>query len=509
MRSKFASVLMAFLLVTSGMAASTGAASAQTLTDSECTGIISFVKNAVSLGLTGTGTAECAPTNTAIKDMKDSDANQTKTDIYNAAAAEKGNNEVFNAVYGNYLNDSQSVAWMKMQVAVAEAYQNGSSESVAIAEAKQAISDYYSVKEKNIVEKWRTQRTNMKYLYDTAASEDGINKEFAGYADHITSKAGGAFDAEDDEHHVESYNLSTRTYTLRNGSQVEYQSIQIEAVNAGDGTSNTFELLITTGEDQMTSGHSIDSATETAVRAIGVQEPTSDYDKLYVIHTKKFASSLDRIQTKNSELQTEAENFVNATYADFSSGEANASDVISANTAMFEYATQADGNSSLYDSTAALSMMGFDTPNMSSSGTMDVTYQGNTYTGIVLARNAPGGAWETGTTYNTSNITGPVFLATTDGQKVDFAEGETFTIDQMRAKDGSNTTQVNTTNYVYKTANTSELNEMQSQLIDLREEIEAREPDGGGAGGSGLNDQMMIAIVALAGAALLFGGRQN
>ena len=137
---------------------------------------------------------------------------------------------------------------------------------------------------------------------------------------------------------------------------------------------------------------------------------------------------------------------------------------------------------------------------------MDVTYDGNTYTGIVMAQSAPNGSWSAGTTYNTSDITGPVFMATADGNKVDFAENTEFTIDQMRARDGSNTTSVETTKYVYKSANTSETVELQQQLTDLRQEIEEREQGiGGGGAGGAFAPETIIAVAALAGAALLFG----
>jgi hypothetical protein len=46
---------------------------------------------------------------------------------------------------------------------------------------------------------------------------------------------------------------------------------------------------------------------------------------------------------------------------------------------------------------------------------------------------------------------------------------------------------------------------MQSDLTDLRAEIEAREPSGGGGSGSGIGTNTIIAAAALAGAALLFG----
>ncbi|TVT78312.1 hypothetical protein FQA18_20420, partial [Haloferax volcanii] len=87
----------------------------------------------------------------------------------------------------------------------------------------------------------------------------------------------------------------------------------------------------------------------------------------------------------------------------------NSSDVISANTAMFEYGTQSGSDStSLYDSTAALALMGFDVPDMQSSGLMNVTDQSGTanvtYQGLVLARSAPNGSWSANTTYNASAI---------------------------------------------------------------------------------------------------------
>ena len=493
MRSKLATVLMAFLLVTSGITASTGAASTQTLTDSECTGLVSFIKNAVSLGLTGSGTAACAPTNDAIEDMKESDANQTKVDIYSTGSAEKANLETFNTVYGNYLNDTESVAWMKMQVAVAEAYQDGMSQEQALVEARQAISNYYATKQINQIKQWNTSLSNYRYLREQATNESDISTSFVSPSIEWAHSGEGA-----------SWNFGgSRSLSLVNGStattaQVHVPFTQTNQVNNYDGTAYLHAAGMSGSDDSHFADVNFD-----------IQPPDGNYDTLTVFEVEDFAASWNEIQTRNSNLQTEAENFVNATYADFSAGEANASDVISANTAMFEYATQSDGSQSLYDSTAALAMMGFDTPNMSSSGTMDVTYQGNTYTGIVLARNAPGGSWETNVTYNTGNITGPVFLATVDGQKLDFAEGTNFTIEQMRTQTGANVTQVNTTNYVYKTANTSELNEMQTQLTDLRKEIESREPSGGGGSGSGLDNQTMLAIGLVAAAALLLGGRDN
>jgi hypothetical protein len=454
---------------------------------------MSFIQNTVVLGLTGTQLEKCSPTNDAIDDMKESDGNQTKVDIYSAGANQKSNVESFGTTYDNYLNDTENAAWMKMQVAVAEAYQDGASKDVALIEARQAISNYYAVKQRNLIENWETTYSQWRYLKSTAENESDVSGSF------VTTRE-----------YFFSYSDRNDGYTA---GEVRYENVQLVNGNTTNVTSMRMTFDWYDGENEQAwsvnwnpSQPHIDPRDEYGVEALQIKAPNDNYDALDMYRLAPQKERWDRIVIKNDDLQAEAENFVNATYADFDSGEANASDVISSNTAMFEYGTAATSNdSSLYDSTAALSMMGFDTPNMSNSGTQDVTYNGNTYTGIVLARNAPGGSWETGTTYNTSNITGPVFLATTDGQKIDFADGSEFTIDQMRAKDGTNTTSVETTKYVYKTANTSELNQMQSDLTDLRAEIEAREPSGGGGSGSGIGTNTIIAAAALAGAALLFG----
>jgi hypothetical protein len=493
MRRRLVSVLLAFLMVTSAVTVSTGSVAAQTLDPNDCDGMVAFIKNAVSMGLTGTSSLGCSPENSKIQDMKDSDANQTKTDIYNAAVSETSSNDVFNAVYGNYLNDSESVAWMKMQVAVAEAYQNGSSQAEATAAAKQAIDDYYSVKQINLAENYAKTVSHWKYLHETAENESGIGSSYviSGWDGGSHTEKVGLWEQPSGETLNPGSN-TTATLTLSNGSSYDLETIYFDHSNAGITAAVPSEPVDFSGEFDY------------YLKGLAVEPPTSDYEREVVLKQWEYRNKWTGIESKASALQTEAENFVSATYGDFDSGEANASDVISANTAMFEYGTSHDGNSSLYDSTAALSLMGFDTPNMSNSGTMDVSYSGNTYTGILLARNAPGGGWDTGTTYNTSNITGPVFLATTDGKKIDFADSTEFTVDRIRARDGTNVTRINTTEYVYKTANTSELVDMQNQLIDLRKEIESREPSSGGGGALGSSDTM-IAIVALAGAALLLG----
>jgi hypothetical protein len=213
-------------------------------------------------------------------------------------------------------------------------------------------------------------------------------------------------------------------------------------------------------------------------------------------------------------LESEVDNYVDATWEDYDTGSINASDVISANTAMFEYGVRSGNESeTLYSSTAALAMSGYDTPDLNQTGTMTVSYNGASLTGLLMARQAPNGTWEVGKTYNTIDIDGPVFMLTTDGEKIDFKDNRQFTIESMTAKDGSSLNSTQTRQYSYKTTNTSETLALQESLIELRQEIEDREPNGGGSsggflGGISLGGSSLAAIVAVASAALLLS-REN
>jgi len=490
MRRRFLSVLMAFLLVTSGITASTGSAAA--VDTSNCSDLDKFIDMAVqswSLGMYD-GIEHClAPDQGAIEELNNLSDSQAHVDLYSAMAGQDAQQEAFMAPFNNYLNDTQSIAWMRAQSAIAEAYQDGKTKAEAKVAARQAISNYYATKQKNLVEQYNV---TVQSWYQ--ADEKANNQSLGDATVYLGGSGGG-----DSYHDIRPQ--GTQTMTLVNGNTTE-----VPVFKAKDSDFNPATYPLQNPLDGLDYRYIDGGVNDHLAEYFAVAAPNSNYNTLR-IRFKSYTDGWSRIQTMNSNLQTEAENFVDATWSDFDSGNVNASDVISANTAMWEYGVRSyNETEGLYSSTAALALMGFDTPNMTSSGTMDVTYNGNTYSGLVLARHAPGGTWETGTTYNTSNITGPVFMATTTGDKVDFAEGETFTIDQMRSKDGTNVTSTQTTKYVYQTANTSELLEMQDQLTQLRAEIEARKSNlGGGGSGLGGSSGTAIAIAALIGAALLLG----
>ena len=520
MREQIAALAFVFLLVFSGVGGAmspTGTAAAAEA--GNCSTLDDFLWVITGGYFNQESCSRSAYVNAAVDDMKESDANQTKVDIYQAGSAEVGASQTFGATYDNYLNDTEAQAWMDVQVAVAQAYENGSSKQEAIVAAREAISDYYAVKQVNLHEKWNTSASNIAYLRSTAEMEDGISQPALGSnygpGDGFVSFDGGtgSYDVV-----IDSFD-NTSTVTLTNGTTRDVRSLRVQMADGGLVTSihPGFEDGDTEG---ISAGNSYYDESQNVVHLddsrswyfgnVFIKPPNENYDQLTVLSAGDYIDRHRRIERLNSNLQAEAEMFVNATFEDFESGQINASDVISANTAMFEYGVRSGNESEgLWRSTAAIGMMGFDVPNVSTSGTMRITHGSFNVHGLVMAREAPNGTWVNGTTYNTSNIDGPVFIVTTEGEKIDIGENETFTIEEMNARDGSAVEQTETTKVVYKTANTSQLLEMQKQLEQTRQAIEEREPDGtGGGDGPGLlSGQNVLILAAVAGAVPLLGGK--
>lgn len=416
----------------------------------------------------------------AIQDMKDSDANQTKVDIYSAAKQQRAGEKNFMAPFKNHIQDTEPIAWMKVETAVAESYDDGSTKVQAKANAIDAIEDYYAIRQRNLVNQWHKQLTGVETLRDQAAQEDGISTSF------IDTQGGGSSGGKFTK-------FKNKTVTLVDGST--------ETIRAAKYVNGAGYGGVTLGPDNADASP---SQTNFDPSSWYVRPPSEDYNTTQMMVYSPYQAAWDNIQQSEQSLTDEVDAFVDATYDDYDTGQINASDVIGTHTAMFEYGARSGGETEgLWKSTAALSMMGYDTPNLNQSGMMTVSYDDTTYNGLVMAESAPNGTWQAGQTYDASNISGPVFMLTDTGDKIDIQDPDTFTIRNITAKDGSAIESAETTKYVYRTSNTTELLEMQKQLTSLRQEIEDRERSTGGPGafdpGSLTTEQIGAALAVLFG----------
>jgi len=505
-REKVAAPVVALLLLSTAVGSpAVGVAAAASSTE-ECKGVDAIVYDMVTIGEYSLADQEehpCSPKYQraqAIEELKNDSATQEKQDIYNAALEQQANTETFTDVQSNYLNDSRSVAWMHAETAIANAYANGSSKAVAKSKAKQAVQDYYATKQVNMIERWNVTVAATATLRKTAENQSGINSRYV-RVDSPTH----SHDGHTDQPWIKDVNATT-TVSLVNASSHGVKAIVVDENHEDCGPECWGNQ-----EYYYTLASGVSTNEQNTAYNIEVMPPNSDYEKVEYLHFAEYKTRWDRVETLNSDLQNEVDPFVNATWTAFQNDEINASDVISRNNLMFRYGTDAlnNSNQSLYDSTAALSTMGVATPNINSTGSMTVIYRNVSYTGMVLAQEAPNGTWETNTTYNTENIGGVVMLATTEGERIDM-EGN-FTLQEMKNQDGDQINQTSATKVVYRTSNTSEVLDKMERILELRAQIEATKPKAGGGGttsdGSSLLDRLaaFLGVSVGAAAAVLVG----
>ena len=472
-------MLLAVLIISSAVLASPGVGSVGAIhnCDSKDAAVYGF-----SFGYINEDKCSNNHVDYAVEQVRDAEEQQSKVDIYSSLNAQKSRSQTFNAVYGNYLNDTESVAWMKAEAAVAEAYEEGATKSQAKTRAKEAIADYFAVKQINLIEDWAAQ-SNALWYAQKRSEQEGHSSSTAtrNYQQdgqiYLWGKQSGSYDSDTQAKVVSP---QTYNYTLINGTTY---TADVLMFNESGNPDNPQPV------DVRQSRVSDTDTSSAYYHGVRVNPPNSNYDRIdFVDFSQDNSDRWNRIRDKNNNLQSEADAYVDATWQDYQDGKINSSDVLSRTTTMFEYGTQAQ-NGSYYDVIGAAAAMGLETPNLEETGQMTITLgSGETVDGMVFARNPPNGTWQVGETYDPNNIKGPVQVATTSGEMRELSRP--FTIESATDKQGNSRETVETTRYNYKTANTSQTTDKYAELLGLTGDLQQRSEsvesnDGGGGGSSG------------------------
>jgi hypothetical protein len=433
--------------------------------------------------------------------MKKQDALETKQAIYDQASIQKQNNQLTNTAYGNYLNDTTSIALMEGKNAYIRALENGSTESVARNQAKRAVADYYAVKQQNLIAAWNTSMIVVNSTHNTAVNSSGVPDNFVTLGPDPGSNIDGElqFDFQADT-------LSVNQSTLVNGTTAETLGLNFEIFGATD----TIEL---------TTGRLSDFDNKRDVGYARVLPPTDNQDELELIRFENYAGRWLEIQQQNDEVQAQIDTFINGTYDSYQRGEINVSNLVDPYLGAREFGPE---NATKFQSWTlqTLSAMGLNTPeNLSNVGRMNVTTGGVTYTGILMSDENPAGGFEVGATYNASKLDGSQFVALDGGGNREL-EG-TFTLASAETTQGDviqKNESITYRNVTYETADTEEFKELQQELDLLKAEIEARQQrlrnqggsgifDGIGFGGLGGLGAVAPVVLVAGGAAVLLLGR--
>ncbi|NIC01079.1 hypothetical protein [Halobacterium sp. R2-5] len=435
--------------------------------------------------------------------LQKTDAEETEKEIYDQASIQDENSELTSTAYANYLNDTESIALMEGKNAYIRALENGSSESVARNRAREAVADYYAVKQQNVIAAWNISVTVTDSARTTANNTTGVNSSYIGFDGEYTQ------DSNNEEHEI-GWGTGTETISLVNSTD---ETIQYALIDPnGTHLSGTTDYNFTAEKISLTTGYyeHTDSYGTMRVRGFGVEPPNDNFEYLQYLNLNNTADRWAEIEQQNDEVQSQLDTFVNNTYDSYQQGEINESELVDPYLGAREYDPETSDTWTL----RTLSAMSIDAPqNLSNLGRMNVTADGTTYTGTLMSDGKPADGYAVGGTYNASNITGAQFVALDDGDTVEL-EG-TFTLESVETADGEQLAENETVEYRdinYQTANTSEFKALQEDLDQLTAEINARQQEQRNAGGGGLLPDFgaggaIPGVLLLAGAAVFVLGR--
>ena len=495
------SLLAAFLLISSAVAPAAAEPWVGTQEDNEkCVPDAAQVATG-AIGLYGYATG-CYDYITGTNvNTTETDASQTKVDIYADAQNAHTNADLLLTAHENHLQDSQSVALMIGKNAYIRAMNNGSSQAAAETAAKQAVADYYTVKQIEILTAWESHVEQTEYMADAAENESGVSRSFALVpVGTSTSPYGWSFSP-----NSAKIRDGTATISLANGSTRTATRFEVKGDWTTDsGYNNDYPMHF--GIEETHHDFNGDKG-DYEFEGWAVQPPNDNYDQFHHFPAKRYQNALDETRTQNDDVQSQMETLVNQTYSEYQAGMINNSDLVDPYLMQREYAP--NGSFQAW-AASTLTTMGVNSPEaLDSMGHFNVTTPNASYRGMLMSETNPAsGSFAINGTYNASNITGQQYVVTAS-DTVELT-GE-FTISDIRDTSGEQVQNVTIEDRDYSTVNLTEYRNVLESLREERAQIEAREQNiRNDGGGFVIGENSSLGLIVLgAGGLLLLYGRSN
>ena len=424
------------------------------------------------------------------EELARADALETKKEIYDQNSIQATNNDQTLTTYGNYLNDTRTIALMEGKNAYIKALENGSAESVARNRATEAVADYYAVKQQNLIAAWNTTATVVNSSHQTAENTTDVSSTYVDINYTSSCSISGCGTPEADYGNLENVTLSLVNATSQTAL----------GVRVTDSTGNAVADLAN-GNETVNDGNQAVTFT-----GIYVKPPNDNYDTLQVVRFGDFSEKWTKIESQNDEVQGQLDTFIDNTYSSYQQGDINASDLIDPYLGAREYDPETSSTWNL----RTLSSMGLNGPkNLSTVGVMNITSDGETVQGVLMTDETPTGGFVVNQTYNATALNGSQYVAETNGDTQKLSGN--FTVTSAETTDGEALVDGEAIEYRdvdYSTADTQEFQALQQELDELTAELNARQQklrnSGGGAGW--LPDFGNVSIGQIAPVVLLAGG---
>jgi len=458
-------------------------------------------------------TTDCSTGEEVAQEWNESDAKQTRTQIHSQAGQLGAGNEQFLIGMDNTLTDSNTIAFSKGEAAAVETLANGGTVSEAQAAANESIENYYTTKQRNLLDRWGVSVQTVATLNARAENTTGVDDNFVNF--EITFS---------DRTPVEGHRLDgtgSKTVGLVNGSNQQIDALTFWAsISSGSLKTASADTSPFTQDMMAENDRYNNDSYDYLTRPDNVNGTWSDRlvvsstDNLTskdILVTEDWTDQWLAIEQRSQSTKEEVSVYVNDSLAPaVESGNLNATSYVSPATLAQEYSQSYNGSRSYIRATAIAAYSGMDAPDLEQTGSMTVTHDGTTYEGLLLSQQAPENGWQSGEQYDPALLSGLQMFAVA-GQNSSVVELDgPFTVDSISGTDGEEIQSATTYNITYQTSNESaNYTQLQQQIRDLNQQIEERQAAATSGGSStetntdGLLESIAAALGVSAGAAVV------
>lgn len=413
------------------------------------------------------------------------DATETHIEVSTHVDTVGTSSKTLNVVMENQATDgSRTVAWSKGKAAAIRAMNNGSTEAETKTAAKEAVTDYYTTMQYNLLLSKNDSVNKQEYLEEVYKSQGSLSGEFitAAIPSNSQSKAG----------------WTTNTVDMLNGSTVPVRTVET-SYNTNPGSLLWYPSSMansTTGDGNLGEYRANYEANVTPSRPNGV-----------IVNGSETASVFTEIINAEGQMRSNLDLWVGNYYSGYTSGDINETDLLDPSTLAQEFATD-------YEDTGYYAYAAGDLAVQGTNGTFNESFTIVLNDSTVLngtlftdwSPSATNGNFETGHTYQIDQATAPVYFATNDGLRLIQQDFEITELTNVQTGETVNSTQLE--NYNRQTADTGLTAEQLAQLLELRQELDEKQANAGGGGGLlgslGLDGMSTGVILALGAVVALF-----
>jgi hypothetical protein len=423
------------------------------------------------------------------------DALETKTAIHRQALTQRQNNDNFHQQVDNELQGTKSVARMEGKNAYIKALNNGTAEAVARAEAREAVADYYSTRQKMMIQQWNVTAVSANSSRFVAENTSQMSGGFVGAGEPSTLLISGGDNSYGGSQYMTANFSGTgpvQDVALVNGTTHPTETFNWDISFTDEGASQVNQReygQINNGRFYVKGAYTNENARDTlTIDFVRVKAPNDNYDSVRYVNMSAWEQRWSEIEQMNNEVQSDVDTFINQTYAEYQQGEISNSDLVDPYLGAREYDPQNSSSWALRSTTA----MGITPPEeVGNVDTMTVTTDGTTLTGLLMS----GGEHTIASdgTYNASNQSGQQYVYNPDTGQMSEITGQ-YSVGEIRTPDGSTREEVTYQNPESGVTSMDQFKQRMQTLNNYSAALNARQQRlrQAGAGGGDWTEQFSV-----------------